>query len=209
MRRLLLLVLLALLAWFPVSSLAGYTHFDSVRPLTMVRMNQQTHTTELANICTVSGINAKKRYWLTAAHCIDGDEPKYIVGERIRVIMRDVINDIAIVQTPLASVPALRLSQHTPEVEDIAKVIGHPFGYVYPFMTTGTIASVYALLDDDPVPYMIIAAPGAPGNSGSPILDARYEIISVLQIGWGRNVFSPVMGGATYDVLARYRSYWE
>jgi len=62
---------------------------------------------------------------------------------------------------------------------------------------------------------MIVDMRGAPGNSGSAVVNKRGEIVSVVQIGWGvrdafgNNLFGPVLGGVPFEVLAKYRSYWE
>ena len=209
MKQIIAICVLGLLLVVPsISISAGHPLLESVRPLSMVVVKEDTGEAFMGNICTVSSINEKRQLWLTAAHCIEGDEPKYILGEPIEIIMRDVQNDIAVVKTPLAKLPALKLAQRGPKVEDRVKVSGYPLGYAYPFITTGWVANPFVVLDPRFAPFMIIQVTGAPGNSGSPIVNADNEIISVLQIGWGR-LFSPMMGGATFQKLVQYASYWQ
>jgi S1-C subfamily serine protease len=162
----------------------------------------------LRNICTASSINEEKRLWLTAAHCVDGTEPVYLLGEGVTMVIQDVKADIAIVSTVTAALPALKLATKGPRVEDRIKVAGYPFGFTQPLITLGTVATPSIVLDPNYPAFMLIQAAGAPGNSGSPIVNTKHEIVSVLQIGWGRT-FSPIMGGATFDVLAGYRLYWQ
>ena len=195
---------------------------ESVRPLAVLVVvkehNLETGEVKLrgtsTNICTVSSINTKLRYWLTAAHCVANTERKYyIMGEQVKVIMHDVPNDLAILQTATVTLPALKLAKNEPEVGDRVEVAGHPFGWVFPVFTTGIVSAVKG----QPWPesedgwnayWMFISAPGAPGNSGSSVVNSKGEVISVVQMGFMRS-FSPVMGGVPWDVLVKYRGYWK
>jgi S1-C subfamily serine protease len=50
---------------------------------------------------------------------------------------------------------------------------------------------------------MILQVSGAPGNSGSSVVNEKLEVVSVVQINWGR-AFEPVMGSAPFAELARF-----
>lgn len=209
MRQFIALCALVMLLVAPsISVSASHPLLESVRPLSMAGIDDETGQAVFGNICTVSSINEKRRLWLTAAHCVEGTEAKYILGEQILVVMRDVTNDIAVLSTPLASLPALKLAQAGPKVEDRVRVTGHPFGYPYPLVTFGWVSSPYVVLSPELPPFMLIQVTGAPGNSGSPIVNTKNEIVSVLQISWGRS-FSPMLGGATFQKLVQYASYWQ
>lgn len=174
----------------------------SVKPIAMV-----TESGTLANVCSSASINARRHLWLSAAHCFADPAPRYIMGERVTVVVLDVANDIAIVSTPIASAPALPLASRASALLDGVMVGGHPFGYVSPFLTVGTIAALDVFLDGISHPVDVFQMAGAPGNSGSAILNARGEIISVLQLGWGQS-FSPMVAGVPLSVLAQYRAFW-
>ena len=50
------------------------------------------------------------------------------------------------------------------------------------------------------LPTIMLLPAAAPGNSGSPVMSTKGEVVSVLQMGWSRS-FTPVTGGATYTNL--------
>lgn len=173
---------------------------SSVAPLT-----QDGH-----NVCTTTAIGDGHR-WLTAAHCVD--EPVAIKGEIASVILRDVINDVAFLQTQKVSAPPLRLATRAPEVEDPVKMIGYPFGWPFQATVFGSVAALKGDLWPGEPPYTVFQIAGAPGNSGSAILNSRGEVISVLQVVADRmpdrGRFAGMLGGVTFETLRRYRGYFD
>jgi S1-C subfamily serine protease len=173
------------------------------------------------NGCTVTSINEGQRYWLTAAHCVDPSEDegptiRAIRGEVITPVVVDTKQDIAIVQTGRGA-PALKLAMHPPTVplpgakprDSEVFVLGYPFGLPFLVNVRGQAAALAGVLgDDDPKPYALFNLTGAPGNSGSAILNSKGEVVSVLQVGWGRS-WSPIVGGAVFAELDKYRRYFE
>lgn len=180
------------------------------------------------NGCTVTSINEQKHLWLTAAHCVDtsGDvddlgEPKPVVraikGEAIHNVVFDKVHDLAIVQTTTVSAPAVKLATHPPTVpvpgsddqNSLVYVVGYPFGFPFQVNVRGYAAALSGVLnDEDTQAYALFNLTGAPGNSGSAILNSRGEVVSVLQVGWGRS-WSPVVGGIVFSDLAKYREYFQ
>lgn len=199
MKRILLSLLLAILLLVPASitESKSFGFLASIRPLQMASIE----TGELRNICTTSSINEKKDYWITAAHCVADDDPRYIEGTAVFVTEKDVDLDLAVLTAPMMDVKAIDLAQQGPKVGDEALIAGHPFGYPGLFLTQGHVANVDADLDDTHR-FMILDVAIAPGNSGSPVLDKHGDMISILQVGWGG--YSPVGGGATWRDLARF-----
>lgn len=179
------------------------------------------------NGCTVTSINEPKHLWLTAAHCVDTTddvddlgEPKPVVraikGEPIHNIVFDKKHDLAIVQTLTVSAPAVKLADHAPSVpvpgsddqDSLVYVVGYPFGFPFQVNVRGYAAALSGVLDaEDTQKYALFNLTGAPGNSGSAILNADGKIVSVLQVGWGRS-FSPMVGGVVFADLAAYRQYF-
>ena len=227
MRRI-ISILIALTLLLPLSGAADRAHpslLDSVRPLSQIVLRDfTTNKITYRNICTVSSINAALHLWLTAAHCVldermDEDGVVTITpttglaieGKLAFIVKTDAVIDLAILFTPDLALPALRLAGKGPFWEDTIRVIGHPFGYPSVTIVAGTVSNP----DAEPFvqagfapSYMFITAPVAPGNSGSPIVNSRGEIVSVLQIGWGRG-YSPG-GGATYARLKAFAGgYFE
>lgn len=182
----------------------------------VMQMYGENH--ELRNMCTVGSI--RDHYFVTAAHCVEvwmaddtnpfeaapideiDDAPRFVNGALLEVVGHDHTNDLAVVYTPDLKLPALKLG-HAVTFGDQLIVAGHPFGLSSIFVTYGHVSNPHARLDgDDTRFYMMFNVAGAPGNSGSPVLDSDGKLVSVLQIGFGG--YSPETGGATYDVLKAF-----
>jgi S1-C subfamily serine protease len=175
------------------------------------------------NMCSVTAIN--KEYYLTAAHCVVAAFPTAenptvdstpnddltIDGRPAHLLDVNVLQDLAVLQVPGADRPALKLAKIAPRLLDAVTVAGHPFGWDIPTVMVGTVANVSGRFTTDPSDfpftkrYMILQVSGAPGNSGSSVVNARMEVISVIQISWGRS-FEPVMGSAPYAELVKFAS---
>lgn len=217
------IIALSLLTLPAISFTASPRLFESVKALAVPtatvkaiyedgKLKSMQIIPDLTNICTVSSINKKQRLWLTAYHCVSDQTLKYFIsGEQAVLVMGDAGNDLAILQTLTVVAPALKLSKKAPRVEDRVKMAGHPFGWLTPTLSVGMVMSVSNQFETEGEfarPFMILAIEGAPGNSGSPIVNVKDEIISVCQISWSRT-FAGTMGGVTFDTLAKYRSYWN
>ena len=155
---------------------------------------------EYINICTAGSINREQHLWLTAAHCVRdiGPEGRYINQLPLTLVDVQFELDVAVVKVDGFTAKELLMQITPPRWGQELLVAGHPFGYPDIFVTRGTIANPLVVLSNKR--FMIFDVAGAPGNSGSPVLNLKGEMVSVLQIGWGRD-FSPVTGGAPYVTL--------
>jgi S1-C subfamily serine protease len=103
----------------------------------------------------------------------------------------------------------LKLAKVAPRLLDKVTMAGHPFGWDAPTVMVGTVAAVRLRFTTDPSEfpftkhYMILQVSGAPGNSGSSVVNEKLEVVSVIQISWGRS-FEPIMGSAPFAELARF-----
>jgi hypothetical protein len=202
---------------FSTSTQAGRSAFlDSVRPMQALlpvvlhtdEGEYQTGEMALRNICTTTSINA--HYWLSAGHCV-ADLEKRKLDEHLRYIdghLADVVaisydGDMSILITEDYAIPAVKFAKIPPTWMDPLIIAGHPFGYDAVFVTQGTVANPFAKIEDSN--YMLFNVAAAPGNSGSCVFNTRGEVVSILQIGWGRG-FSPVTGGAPYWNLRQFAS---
>jgi len=196
MKRIILSLLMALSLLVPASvDSKSFPFLGSVRPLQM-----EGSDGALRNICTTSSINEKKDYWITAAHCVADDNQRFIEGTPVFTTEKDVELDLAVLTAPSLDVKAIKLSPRQPRVGDEAYIAGHPFGYPSLFLTQGHVAVVDGELEGQR--FMVVDAAIAPGNSGSPVLNSKGEMISILQVGWGG--YSPVGGGSTWANLVRF-----
>lgn len=204
--------------------------FDSVRALMWpVETGQnddednqafRLQATEVKVHCTVTSINAKYHYYLTAAHCVSDDGTslvarQYLIGDPLvpanideaRVVDVDFTNDLAILQTVANAIitPALSLQMHDVEYGQALHMVGHSYGWNQPTYMVGTIANPRQIVPDEPErAFMLFEMPAAPGNSGSAVLNSHDEVVSVLQVAWGLRTFVPVTGGAAWPELMRF-----
>ena len=188
------------LQWTTVNPMNGHTSFD-------------TH-------CTAGYINAKEHYWITAAHCVVGvtgqdDHGDAIVeilpadyslaGSPAIVVMVDVDNDIAIMQTIINDhgKQPLKLAKTQPIWTSRVSMVGYPFGQG-PIYAEGYVSNPFFKFVNSPGwehrAFMLYNMAGCPGNSGSPVVNAKGEMVSLLQIGWGSGC-APIMGGTTLTTL--------
>jgi S1-C subfamily serine protease len=207
MRRLLLAFICAILVLAaPTTSGAKSSLLEAVRPL------QITFQGKVRNICTVSQINKTYGYWLTAAHCVDDPRLEYrIMDEVVVVMVVDVAHDLAILSTPTVRAGAtLKLATKAPvfnsDEQEQVRVAGYPLGYETPFLTHGFLTNPALTLDGQV--FAIFQLVGAPGNSGSPIVNNKDEVVSVLQIGWGQG-FAPMVGGAQWGDFWMYTPWFD
>ncbi len=209
MRRIIVtLALLIALASPLTAALNPYRYLASVSAL----------QTAGRNMCSVTAI--AKEVYLTAAHCVvarfpDGGDQTVdptpnddltIDGRPAHLLDINVIEDLAVLEVPGASRPPLKLAKTAPRLLDKVTMAGHPFGWDAPTVMVGTIAAT-SLRFTDNFPfnkrYMNLQVSGAPGNSGSSVVNAKMEVVSVVQISWGRS-FESVMGSAPYAQLVRF-----
>ena len=194
MRRILTTIALLLLLTLP--TFAGFSRVtQSVRPL-----QADAGDGTLRNMCTTTSISEKRGYWLTAAHCIE--QPTYIQGEQTETVKSDRQLDIAVLHTPKLRVRSLKLQGTAPKVGQRVRMVGHPLGLSTQFFQ-GYIASLATSIDGARDPFMLFDMAACGGNSGSSVVNTRDEIVSVLQIGFGRPCSTP-SGGSPWAVLAKF-----
>ena len=216
MRRILATV--ALLALFVTPALAAlnpYTYLKSVAVL----------QTEGRNMCSVTAINAEKDYFLTAAHCVvahfpTAESPEVdeqantnmtVDGLPATILDVNVLQDLAVLYVPGSKRPALKIAHRDVRYLDAITMAGHPFGWDAATVMRGTVAAPSLQFTNNPNDYpftklyMILQVSGAPGNSGSSVVNDKMEVVSVVQISWGRS-FESVMGTAPYFELVRFAS---
>lgn len=151
--------------------------------------------------CTAFSIAEKAGYFATAAHCAAYalDKEVTIGGEPAWVVFVGFPSaDVAVFQVDLHA-PAFKLAKVAPEVGDAIEVIGYPYG-ITRTVTFGTMAARRIPLKHPSTDYYmtsdILAITSAPGNSGSPVLNAKGELIGVL---WGGFSDSPHALGVSYE----------
>lgn len=172
------LLVAALLLFIPTTSTQGKEY---TRILQSVRNIQQSR--DGGTICTVSLINKKQGYWLTAAHCVEGGNAFYINNEPAFITEVTAIEgggDMAILMSPTAHAPrALKLARTEPRFGDAVRVSGYPVGSG-PLIVAGTVVNPYLLLRHYGEHFMVFDLEVCGGNSGSAVINAKDEVVSVL-----------------------------
>lgn len=173
------ILLAAILLSIPASNTQGKEY---TRLLQSVRNLQQQR--DGGTICTVSLINKAKGYWLTAAHCVDGDGQLFINNEPAFITNVTAIEggggDMAILMSPTATAPrALKLAKHGPKFGDMVRVAGYPVG-TGPLITPGQVTNPYLFVLHYREWLTVFSMEVCGGNSGSAVVNSRDEVISVL-----------------------------
>lgn len=200
---LLLAMLLALFATGAPNPLVAENYapdlIAAVKPVQWWDANPYNGQLELGNHCTAGFINRVGNYWLTAAHCVTDwntkeviNVPYFIDGMPATVVYTDVAQDLAILETKGYNAKPLKLAKTDVWWTSEIKMAGYPLGNG-PFLVLGRLASPSWLYGQDT--WAIYNISGCAGNSGSPVVNMKDEVIGVLQIGFGMPC-STLMGGA-------------
>ena len=128
-----------------------------------------------------------------------------IAGSPATVIFADMRADIAILQTSIndRGMKPLRLASTHPIWASKVSMVGYPFGQG-PMYAEGYVSNPSFQFVNAPGwehrRFMVYNMAGCPGNSGSPVVNSRVEVVSVLQFGFGTSC-GPIMGGTTLTTL--------
>lgn len=186
------------LTFAPITVLAGRpVPSASVQPL---QVNGQT-------FCTSFSINEAEGLWAAARHCadvaIEQDWTFTVNGRLAFVIYRDEMVDVAIIQADRHA-PALELSSRVPRIGDAVTIHGYPYGISRLASTYGKLAARFLPLRHPTMHVMqmndLYDITIAGGNSGSPVLNDRGEVIG---LAWGGFVDSPYAIGVPLEALRR------
>lgn len=153
-----------------------------------------------AVFCTAFSINEAKGYWMTAAHCTQDDDGKpytFTIGDsgeavKLVAVFSDV--DIAIVSSDIKA-EGFKLATETPARGDYVTVVGFGYGFVPATTFWGRVSNTIQI---EGRRYLLFDMRVWPGHSGSPIRNAKGEVVSVAQIS-----AAGTAGGVTFDDLSR------
>lgn len=190
-----------------------------IRPLAADVFDKYTGHRVKYNICTAFAVDETRRLWLTAAHCLWGEQQnRYLVlawsidAHAALPLRIDDASDLALLVTADYAVPGLVIASTAPGLEDIVEVIGYPLGGASPVTSVGSIVALDTLMHVDcnlddrgrARGYLVVTAAILPGNSGSPILNAAGQVIGVVQIGCHYHEQWAVGGGSPHGALVDF-----
>ena len=150
------------------------------------------------NVCTAWSLKDTGR-WVTAVHCLGmlkdeeaepGEEdeeeaatppPVYKVQDQIATVLILFIEDDLAVLTTQEGAPAVRLARRAPAMGDPVHMIGYPLGLAQPMYTMGIIANPQVVATSRWVAGLWAGIPVCQGESGSPLLNAADEVLTVFQ----------------------------
>lgn len=137
--------------------------------------------------CTSFSVNQQKRMYVTAAHCVDDQNPDlpegYIFSQRFTIKKFDRDLDIAVVQGAIGA-PEMQVSLTQPEKDDYAWVYGFSHGEELPTEYYGVYKNLVMLFDRETHKFQVASGfelQIEKGQSGSPIMDSEGNVISVAQ----------------------------
>ena len=169
------ILILNLLLLFALPALGDYRRVVRSVQLLTARISGQ-----LLPVCTTTSINEEMHLWITAAHCVDAG-PLFIQQQPVSVVVVWNTADLALLFTPTFAAPALRLAEDDPEVGDKVFVVGYPFGIKQPQLFQGHVSSAGMDIGHGHKVGLDVTICG--GNSGSPVVNERDELVSMIQVG--------------------------
>jgi V8-like Glu-specific endopeptidase len=146
------------------------------------------------------------RYWGTAAHCaIAAIQRSYDVtidGQAAWVAYIDPVLDIAVYESDAKAKP-VKLAKDGPAVGDSVSIVGYPYG-ITKTITIGIVSArnIPILHPTYKIPMAsdILDITVAGGNSGSPVFNAKGEVVGIL---WGGFVDSPHALSIPFEGVSR------
>lgn len=201
-RRLVALVIAVSLVLLPLPADAK-THL----PLKSVQALQSAGRT----FCTAFAVAPER--WMSAGHCgayalelWESGKDVMLMGVPATAVQIDTDYDIAVFTVAVVA-PPIRLADRAPEVGDEIAIAGFPWGVPKLVTTWGRVSArrmpVYHPTYDAIMLSDVLDITTSPGNSGSPVFNAKGELISLL---WGGFTSSAHALSVPYEALA---PYWE
>jgi S1-C subfamily serine protease len=129
---------------------------------------------QLGANCSGFTINTEKHYVLTAAHCgheKDLDKSLLVDSRPAKVVAVDVHRDFLVVEVPDLERPQLQMAERNPSMGEQLASYGFGYGYERPMVDAAFVG----------------------GMSGGPLVNARGEVVMIVQmasdrIGLGRGI---------------------
>lgn len=157
--------------------------------------------------CTAFSINEEEGHWGTAAHCAAaalergysvtiGGQPAWIVDIDFPAA------DVATFQSTFKA-PAVKFASRNAKVGDAVFIIGYPYGITRTLTKGFLAAKSIPIVHPSTGYYMasdILDITTAGGNSGSPVFNAKGQVIGVL---WGGFIDSPHSLAVPLDAVKR------
>ena len=219
MKRILIVLPIALLLSAPVSATRPAI-LDSIEPLQWVSMSMiqvgpfsiPAGDLKIGVHCTTFQIGSN--YHLTDFHCIGDtdtgevlDRGYYVGPHQAKVVDWDWDNDMAILYTKEPNEHSLQLADSV-EQFDYIETAGYSFGWKSPNWFQGhmgTIGLHEPRLADRAISVYVVT--GAGGQSGSPVVDAKGNVVGIVQLSNDPSEFLPVLYGNTIELIKHF-SEW-
>lgn len=168
------------------------------------------------NFCTAFAINKAANLWATAGHCVAAAAKRnwtiLIAGQKAELIYIafDEQRDFAVLRVvgvepdyafPLAAKSPERC-EITPKGKNCPEVfvVGYPYGLPVLSVTKGVIAARNVPIGANAPVSDILSVQVAGGNSGSPVLNERGEVVGIL---WGMFTESPHSLSIPHETIKR------
>ncbi len=215
MKRIILAFVVAVLAAIPVA--AGHTNVlllaANIRPLQWTSTDDSGKVSPLQTHCTIFSVNPEHQGWMTAAHCVQDPDTgmRYtdtftIDGHPAHVVDVDVEDDLALVQTEDWGLKTgFKLAAEGPKTGDMVETMGYSWGIEHPLYFIGAVSSTEQGM------YVFGGMTVIGGQSGSPVVNAKGQVIGVVHAGISDNPFgsmSPIVGFTPFSVLKAYDRGW-
>lgn len=127
-------------------------------------------------VCSAFAVDANTI--LTASHCaseMTRGGQVMVAGKYAHLVKIDYTNDVARLFIPNHGLKPLKIASSVDQGDEIW-IVGYPLGVGAPIITHGWVGGWYKQ-------FIVVSAAATGGNSGSPILNDRNEVVSMLVAG--------------------------
>lgn len=151
-------------------------------PLTRTTLSVAKITYVEAGNCTAFSINERQGYYMTAAHCLDQDNPTFLDKSPVAILAFEEDDDLAVIRARVSR-PALPLATD-PEPGTELAAIGFGRRMVGPPMISHGVMLPPTLMPGWPPRYygrLLMTANILFGMSGGPLINRSGRVVSVVQ----------------------------
>jgi S1-C subfamily serine protease len=136
--------------------------------------------------CTGFVINAQvkgdKDYILTAAHCHKPGAELYADSVTAKIVLKDPKKDLMILEVDDLDRPAVTLALKNPQQGEEVGSFGHGMGLEQPMFRHAYVSNPSISIPEvEGGPFVMIDAGYVGGQSGGPCINAKGEVVSIVQ----------------------------
>lgn len=172
-------ILAILILTASVLAAADWTVVASTTKDSIVEIAISSESGEPQGACTGFVSDNNRDFVVTAAHC---DGPKIFADNMpAKVRMKDVKNDLMVLEVTGIDRPALKLADADPRIGSEVASFGFGYALERPLFRVAHVSAADIAIERGR--YFAVDATFVPGQSGGPVVNERGEVVMIVQMG--------------------------